>query len=369
MAVIGGGIGGLAAALAFARHGAEVAVFEQAEALREVGAGIQITPNGARVLDALGLGDAVRARGLALDALLPMDGVGGRPVARFDLTGLGGPRYRAFHRADLIELLAEGCRAAGVALHLGRRVEDIAADGSFTAGTRIRPGLTVGADGLRATSRAVLNGAQAPFFTGQVAWRAVIEAEQPAEARIWMAPGRHVVSYPLPGGRLNIVAVEERAAWVEESWHRAADPAALARAFSGMAAPVRALLRRVETVHEWGLFRHPVAGSWSNGRLALLGDAAHPTLPFLAQGANLALEDAWSLAAHWARGDLAGYGPVRRPRVARAIASAERNAVNYHLRGPRRAAAHVALRTLSKVAPRAFLGRMDWLYGHDVTAG
>lgn len=364
-AVIGGGIGGLAVALALLRRGAQVTVFEQAEALTEVGAGIQITPNGARVLEALGLADAAEAAGLRATAVEPVDAGSGRAIARFDLTGQAPP-YRFFHRADLIGLLKDACAAAGAEVVLGTRaVADT--DGRVeTPGGRRQFDLVIGADGINSAARGVLNGAEAPFFTGQVAWRALVAMEAAPEARIWMAPGRHVVTYPLRGGRLNVVAVQERRAWAAEGWHHADDPANLRAAFAGLCPELTGILAQVEAPHLWGLFRHDVAKGWQSGRLALIGDAAHPTLPFLAQGANLALEDAWVLAS-CAGGDLARYEALRKPRVARAIAAANANARNYHLSGLRRVAAQTALRALGTVAPGAFLNRLDWLYGYHAT--
>jgi salicylate hydroxylase len=177
----------------------------------------------------------------------------------------------------------------------------------------------------------------------------------------------------LRGGTLrNIVAVEERDDWTAEGWFHRDDPQNLRAAFASFAPEVTGLLARVGEVFLWGLFRHPVAGRWHGPGLALVGDAAHPTLPFLGQGANLALEDAWVLAARLAEAApaeaLAAWQAQRRPRVARAIAAAEANARNYHLRGLPRWAAHKALRIGRVVAPSAALRRFDWLYRHDVTA-
>lgn len=361
--IAGGGIGGLTAALAFAQSGARVAVYEQAPAITEVGAGIQITPNGARALEALGLAEALDARGIRSERVEPMDAVSGRPLARFDLTALAGPAYRFFHRADLIALLADACTAAGVDIHLGQQVEAAELDGD----------LNIGAEGLRSATRAQLNGEAEPFFTGQVAWRAIVDhADADPVARVWMAPRRHMVTYPLRGGRLNIVAVHERRQWAAEGWNHADDAGNLRHAFRNLSGRVTGLLDQVEDVRLWGLFRHPVADVWGRGQLAILGDAAHPTLPFLAQGANLAIEDAFVLArccdgAAEIGAALAPYQALRRPRVARAIAAANGNATRYHLDGLPRRVAHAGLKTLGLVAPKAFLGRMDWLYGHDVT--
>lgn len=375
IAVVGGGIGGLTAALAFASTGAEVTVLEQAPALTEVGAGIQVTPNGAAVLDRLGLSPALDARSIRARAVVPMDALSGREIARFALDRLPGQPYRFLHRADLVDILAGAAERSGVRFRLGTRV--LAADdrGAIRPdrGTALRPDLAIGADGLRSTLRAVLNGADAPFFTGQVAWRAVIAAEDEAVARIWMAPGRHVVTYPLQGGRLNIVAVRAEAEWSAEGWHHPDLPETLQAAFADCAPTLRALLARVEAPHRWGLFRHPVARHWHGPGLALLGDAAHPTLPFLAQGANLAIEDAWVLAAccdgtATISHALGAYQTARRARVVKAVEAANANARNYHFDGPRRAISHAALGLIGRTAPGAFLRRLDWLYGHDVTA-
>lgn len=372
--VIGGGIGGLTAAIALAQRGAEVTVLEQAPELREVGAGIQITPNGAAPLKALGLDARLSEIGLRAAAVEPMDALHGTRIARFDLSRLSGEPYRFVHRADLIAALARAARSAGVEIRTGVRIDAVGEDHLILPETgRMTPDVIIGADGLKSVCRPYLNGDDDAFFTGQVAWRAVID--QPASepvARVWMAPRQHAVSYPLPGGRMNIVAVQERQQWAKEGWTHEDDPGNLRHAFHGLSGRLTGLLDKVERVGLWGLFRHPVAPRWHGGRLALLGDAAHPTLPFLAQGANLAIEDAYVLAACLGREGqidtaLARYQALRRDRVRRAIAEANANAVRYHLSGLPRYVAQRGLWALGKVAPRAFLGRMSWLYGHDVT--
>lgn len=363
IAIIGGGIGGLTAALAFARKGCRVHVYEQAPALTDVGAGIQVTPNGARVLDALGCD--IGPVGLVADAVAPTNGVTGRQIARFDLRSYRPP-YRFIHRHQLIDVLAQACRAAGVVFDLGARVDEVGDLGAD---------LVVGADGIKSVVRPHVTGSKAKAsFTGQVAWRAIVAGDgEPPEARIWMAPGKHVVTYPLPGGGLNIVAVQERADWAEEGWAHPDDPSSVQAAFADCCDEVKAILQRIEKVHLWGLFRHPVASRLFKRNVALIGDAAHPTLPFLAQGANLALEDGFVLAACVAANDdlqtgLLAYQRARHGRVTRAINAANANARNYHLSGVRAAVAHTGLRVLGQVAPGAFLNRLSWLYDHDVTA-
>lgn len=385
--VLGAGVAGLAVARALALRGASVTVLEQADAIREVGAGLQVSPNGAAVLRALGLGPALEAVSLRAQAVVLRDGLDGRAVLRMDLARLRPELgWHFVHRADLIALLLDGARAAGVDLRLLQKVDsvDLAQDRPMlmmAEGGMQEAGLLIGADGLHSPLRAAINGAVAPFFTNQVAWRAVTPNDpgDAAEAEVHMGPGRHLVSYPLRGGAWrNIVAVEERRRWVQEGWSLRDDPMELRLAFAGFSPRVRAWLDRVEDVWLWGLFRHPVARRWhqvtDRGAATILGDAAHPTLPFLAQGANMALEDAWVLAACLAGYDgdaaaLAAFQTARAPRCARIVAAANANARNYHLSGMRRAVGHAALRMAGKMAPGMALRRFDWLYGLDVTAG
>ncbi len=379
VAVIGAGIGGLAVARALALRGADVTVLEQAEAITEVGAGLQIAPNGLRVLAALGLEDAVAKAGVQGRAVSLRD-TGGAEVLRLDLTRLADSRYYFLHRADLIDILADGAREAGVKIRLLQRVEEVTPgprpEVHFANGASLQCDLVIGADGLHSKLRQALNGGDRPFFTRQAAWRAVIPniTGAGAEARVHMGPGKHLVSYPLRGGQfLNIVAAEERRAWADEGWSHTDDPANLRAAFAGFGGDVPSMLNAVETVHLWGLFRHPVAEIWGRDNTALLGDAAHPTLPFLAQGACMALEDAWVLAESLSGHDtvsaaLSAYGRTRRPRATRVIDAASRNAWKYHLKfPPLRMAAHTALRLGGRFAPDRMMHQFDWLYEHDVT--
>lgn len=370
--IVGGGIAGLSAALAFTRHGARVQILEQAPELGEVGAGLQVTPNGARVLRALGLGPAMEARSLQALAVEPRNAFTGRRIARFDLRRVGGD-WRLFHRADLLGLLHEAAVGAGIPIRTSARVSAVAPDRvTLDSGESVQADLIVGADGIHSVVRRHVVGPTEPFFTGQVAWRALVDARQEPVARIWMAPGRHVVTYPLRGGRLNLVAVREEAEWAEEGWSHRDSPDSLRAAFPDIAPELRSILDRVEEVGRWGLFRHAIPNRWHKGRAVLLGDAAHPTLPFLAQGANMALEDAWTLAREATQYDLpeglARYAADRIPRVRDVIAEANSNARRYHLRGPKRRAAHLALRAAGLLAPGAFLRRLDWVYGFDATA-
>ncbi len=355
----------MAAALAFARRGARVRVLEQAPALRDVGAGITLTPNGVRVLRALGLDPA--PVGLRVEAAEPWDALTGRRLARYPAAT--GESF-VLHRADLAGLLHAGAVAAGIEVRTGARVRAATPEGIvLESGEAVAADLVVGADGIRSAVRVQVAGPTLPTFTGQVAWRGFASAFQPPVSRIWMAPGRHVVTYPLRDGRLNVVAVREEAAWTAEGWAHPDAAEAVLAAFADVCAELRAVLASLGEVRRWGLFRHPVPERWHRGRAVLLGDAAHPTLPFLAQGANLALEDAWVLAREvQAPGGLDRYVALRRPRTLRAVAAADAQARKLHLRGPARAVAHLGLRALDRLAPRLIPGRLDWLYGFDATA-
>lgn len=378
--IIGAGIGGLALARVLALRGADVTVLEQAAEIKEVGAGLQISPNGLAVLRALGLEAALEKSGAVLADTVRLMDYRGDEVLKLDLTQLSPQKYYFVHRAELIALLAEGARAAGVKIQLLQKVERVE-EGSPSAlilhnGERREADLIIGADGVHSVVRPVLNGASAPFFTGNAAWRAVVPNRwgRRSDVQVHMGPRRHLVSYPLMGGTmLNLVAVEEQRDWLEESWTQGDEPSNLRAAFADFAPVVQEMLGAVEEVKLWGLFRHEVAPCWHGQGLALLGDAAHPTLPFLAQGAVMALEDAWAMGVALERAEslpqgLASYQLWRRERAAKVIKTATGNAWKYHLGfGPLRFAAHTALRLGGALAPRRMLSQFDWLYGYDIT--
>ena len=380
--VLGAGIAGLGVAAALAQRGALVRVIEQAPELAEIGAGLQVSPNGAAVLRALGAGLALNQVAPLARAVRLKDFRRGAEVFHLPLTRSDRP-YHLIHRADLVAILLQLAQDAGVQIELGREVQSVTPDPrgaqlQFGDGSSERVSLLIAADGLNSQARAALNPKTRPFFTGQVAWRCTIpwSSDAEPEVQVHMGPGRHLVRYPLRGGALmNVVAVEERDEWAAEGWHHRDDPARMQRAFIDFSAEVRDMLAQAQDVYLWGLFRHPLAKVWSDTHMVLLGDAAHPTLPFLAQGANMALEDAWVLADCLAQDAdqtvaFARFEERRRARCARIVEAASRNAENYHLRpGPYRFAAHTALRMATRFAPHLAANRFEWLYGHDVTHG
>lgn len=363
--IVGAGVAGLTAALALARRGARVQVLERAPEIREVGAGLQLSPNATRVLAALGVAPDLDGQALRSQAVRLRDATGA-PVARLDLLAhRPDAEFRLVHRATLIEALARHARLAGAQIVLGQDIT-----------TPPDAALVIGAEGIRSLTRAALNGREVPFFTHQTAWRALIPDHDPAvpEAQIFMGAGRHLVSYPLAGGWRNLVAVEERHDWQDEGWSHPGDPARLQAIFADFGGPVPDWLGRVSETRLWGLFRHEVARRWQDGRRVLIGDAAHPTLPFMAQGAAMAIEDGWLLAAclddHADQAAaLARIEALRKPRTMRIVAAANSNARNYHLGGLRRTLAHAGLRGISRLAPGRLLGRFDWIYDFDATKG
>lgn len=370
--VLGGGIAGLAAATALGRRGAVVTVLEQAAELGEVGAGLQIGPNGVAVLAALGLYDRAAALANTPESVSLRDMATGREVAHLPMGAQAvrrwGNPYWQFHRADLLGLLADAARENGVDIRLGQRVESVAD----------LDGLVIAADGVRSGTRTQVFGGIPAQFTKQSAWRGLIPADKLPHkianaATVYMGPGRHLVTYPLRGGSLvNFVAVTEQADWADEGWSIPDDPANLRAAFAQATPEVGALLDTVDETFRWGFFNHPTLPHWVKGNVALIGDACHPMLPYLAQGAVMALEDAWVLARELdKRGTpegLAAYERQCKPRATRVQKAAASNATAYHLRsGPVRGMAHLGLGAVSRLAPSVLLGKFDWLYGVDVT--
>ncbi|MHA1128368.1 MAG: FAD-dependent monooxygenase [Alphaproteobacteria bacterium] len=371
--VLGGGIAGLASATALAQRGAVVTVLEAATELGEVGAGLQIGPNGVAVLEALGLREAAAAVANVPEAVELRDMATGREVARLPMGQAAvqrwGRPYWQFHRADLLGVLADGARAAGVDIRLGQQVGSV---------KEIEASVVIAADGVRSAVRAEVFDGQPASFTGQVAWRGIIPAEKlPAEAvknaaTVYMGPGRHLVTYPMRGGSVvNFVAVEGRDSWASEGWNIPDTPENLRRAFASAGRDVQTILNAVDETFLWGLFNHPYLPHWTKDNIALVGDACHPMLPYLAQGAVMALEDAWVLARELDRSGVDGlqaYERICKPRATRVQKAAASNATAYHLpSGPSRLVAHAGLKAISRLAPSALLGRFDWLYGADVT--
>lgn len=391
--IAGAGIGGLTAALAIAQRGFGVAVFDQAQRLEEVGAGIQLSPNASRILIALGLGEQLRRHVVAPEELRVMNARTARILARAPLGAVAEKRYGApywvIHRGDLQAVLIEAVRAhPDIVLHLGTRVEDFAIqEDGVTISARAsehrfedRGAALIAADGLWSNLRRRLGHRRQPRFARRTAWRALapaaaLEPELRAPAvNLWFGTRAHLVHYPVRGGSLlNVVAII-RDNWREPGWSAPGERAdILARYAAPMwSGPTRAILAAPQHWQKWALYDRAPLARWGKGAVTLLGDAAHPMLPYLAQGAAMAIEDAAVLAQRLAdtRSDPAAamrrYERQRRARTARAQRAARRNGIVYQLGGP---GAFLRTLALSAIGGERLLARYDWLYGWTPAAG
>ena len=377
--VAGAGIGGLAAALAVARRGADVVVLERASGFGEVGAGLQLAPNATRVLIGLGLEAGLRRIGFAPAAAEVRDTSDGRLLLRTELGAAAearwGAPYLQVHRADLHALLLGAALGAGARLRPAAEVGEIDANARevrlLIGGETFAAEVLVGADGVRSRVRAAVAGETPARFTGQIAWRGLVEAGRlpqgliTAVATVWTAPGAHFVHYPLRGGELLNFVGFTRGRTASESWREPAGPGEIARAFAGWPEPVAALIAAQAAAGQagWRFAVHdrPARSEWTRGRVALLGDAAHPMRPYLAQGAGMAIEDAEALGRHLAgslapAAALAAYAVERRARVRRVQAWAERNGGVFHM--------PTTLRRAAFALARAGAADLDWLYGY-----
>ncbi|NKB59127.1 MAG: NAD(P)-binding protein [Alphaproteobacteria bacterium] len=383
--IAGAGLGGLTLALCLAREGFEVCVLEQARALGEVGAGVQISANGARVLHQLGLEERLRRVSFTPERgeirhWQSGETLATRPLGASSIEKFGFPYYH-LHRADLHDILSEAivdtavASRAAMTMYLGHKVTgvtqtDTEVSVSTAAGTEIEADVLIGCDGIHSTVRAELFGPDQPRFTGCIAWRATIPTRRlPADhvrpvASNWIGRGGHFVHYYLRGGDLvNCVGVTERDQWTAESWSAEGARGEFQSDFEGWHEDLQLLIQNTETCFRWGLFDRDPMPQWSEGRVTLLGDACHAMLPFMAQGAVMAIEDGYTLAQCLSVGRedipaaLVRYETLRRDRTAQVQQMSRDNIQFFH---------------------NADIGNLEerlnshrdahlWLYGHDVT--
>jgi salicylate hydroxylase len=375
--IIGGGIGGLTAAAALHQRGFEVAVYERSPRLEEVGAGLQIGPNGVKVLRAIGL-----EAQLNLIAFQPTNQVSIKwddaslrhrvPLKSIATEQYGAP-YMTMHRAHLHGMLIKALPEGVIHLNticVGAETRGNVAVARFADGREVEADAVIGADGVRSAIRAQLFGADRPRFTEMMCWRCMVPMER-VPTRIgpgnsvalergeyfgWIGPNGHVICYPIGDGSvLNIFAGHVTDQWVEESWSVPSSQEELLAAYRGWNEALLGMFRNVQHVYKWGIYDRDPVPEWTKGRVSLLGDAAHPTMPTLAQGANMAIEDGVVLARNLARHDndihaaLRGYVAERQPRTARVTLQSRQQFANNR-----------------KVPPPPFLDR-TWIFTFDAT--
>ena len=388
--VAGAGIGGLTASLALAAQGFRVVVLEKAERLEEAGAGLQLSPNASRVLLDLGLQPRLAARAVTPEAISIMSARGGGEIARLPLgeaaSFRAGAPYWVVHRADLQAALAAHVNDnPDIELRLGCQFEDVTAHGRGLTVVQ-RRGTTrhqelatalVGADGIWSAVRGHLFPDVQPRFSGSIAWRGTLDATQlPPEysahrVQLWMGPNAHLVVYPISGGRqINVVAVMP-GSWNRPGWSAPGEISEIKKVFASTKwpGPARMMISAVDVWRKWALFTVPGGGQWGDGAITLLGDAAHAMLPFAAQGAGMAIEDAAVLARCLGESAaettpdipaaLKRYAQLRRPRVTRIQRAARRNGTVYHLKGAAALARDLFIRS---IGPQRMLARQDWIY-------
>ena len=374
--IIGGGIGGLFAANALIAQGLRVSVYEQAPALGEIGAGVIVTPNSARHLARVGLGPALDRYGAPVGAASRYFRQDGSEIASVQVTDSAGTPVRGMHRADFVNFLAAALPAGVV--HTGHRAKGFSQEGevvrvAFENGAVAEGDVAVGADGIHSVLRPFAVPPSTPVFSGSVAYRGLVPhaaiPQWPTNAwQMWLGHGKHFLVFPVRAGELvNYVGFVPADAQMKESWTAAGDPDALRAEFAGWDPRIEDLLRQVKQTFRWALYDRDPSPNWTKGRLTLLGDAAHPMLPHLGQGANQAIEDGMALATILARADvksapaaLQAYEKLRRERVGQVQLGARQNGLRYD-------SAYKDLATRdAEIAAHAAFRRT--LYDHDVLA-
>jgi salicylate hydroxylase len=386
--IAGAGIAGLTAALAFARHGFPVQVFEQAPNIETVGAGIQLSPNATRILEQLGILETLRIRAVQPQAVLLKDAATLRVLAQVPLGKAAEMRWRApylvTHRADLqAALTARVLESPRIGLATGARVENVVIKPEGLSvrientGGQIAGALLVGADGVWSTMRRCCRSHAENRFTGEIAWRATVPMGSDAGAAFaaigtgncvtaFLHGGFHLVAYPISAGTaVNLVAFT-RGEQVAEGWSGKSDTGILERALRGAAPAIVQLVRIAGPWTIWPLHTVDAKAAWTNGRIALIGDAAHAMTPFAAQGAAMAIEDAGTLAdaivarQHDFAGALREWERSRQTRVLRVIRRGALNRLAWHAAGPVALARNLFLKGRS---PQGLAADLDWLYG------
>ena len=349
VAIAGGGIGGLSAAIALTRRGIDVEVYEQARGIGEIGAGLTLSPNALKAYEGLGVRDALEAVGFESQWQVVRrwnDGAEVSRVNRSGYAGIFGAPYISLHRADFVDVLAAHLPSQRLHLQSQAAGAENTTDGAvlrLSDGREIEADVVVGADGVRSAVRASILGEDSPRFTGTVCFRGLVPFDKVAGAlgtkswTLYVGPERHAIYYMVRRGELvNFVAHVDTDTWTGESWTQEADPAEITDTFEGWHEPLLELLGAADTYYKWALYdRDPVPG-WTSGRVTLLGDAAHAMPPFIGQGAGMSAEDAYALAAalDYLPGDVPGalglYESLRVERANSIVLRARSGRDKYH---------------------------------------
>ncbi|HUZ74608.1 MAG TPA: FAD-dependent monooxygenase [Stellaceae bacterium] len=389
VAIIGAGIGGLAAAVALHRRGVEVEVYEQSSKLSEIGAGLNLSPNAIKAFRALGLEQEVAAIGFESDFQVIRNWRNGHVISRQARKGRFSAQFGAphltLHRADLLEVLSRPLPDR--VFRLGARCVAVEPGGNsarafFADGSTIEADVVVGADGIRSAVRTSLFGPEAPRFTGCVCWRGLVPFDAvprgliASDGTMYMGPHGHVVHYLVRRGEMvNFVAHFDSDAWTEESWTHECDRAEVLKTYARWHEPLLRLFECADHYYKWALYDRDPPAHWSQGRATLLGDSAHAMLPYLGQGACMAIEDGYILAAAIAAMPddlgraLQEYQRLRMPRAHKTVLGSRARAKENHLASP-----WARLKRNAKIALRGRLGidrtvfQADWLYTYDVAA-
>ncbi len=384
IAIIGGGIGGLAAAVALRAHGVDVSVHERSAELKEIGAGLRLTPNALKALRALGLENEAMAVGVRMDRSVTRSWRSNGIISTQDTSATRyGASALTIHRADMLDLFRQrlpdqvtslNAQCTGIEVH-----EDFAV-ARFADGSEIEANAVIGADGIHSAVRESLFGADKPRFTGCVCWRGLIPIDRyPHAANAstrWLGPHGHVVSYPVRRGELlNFVAHYDSDAWTEESWTREAERDELLHTYARWNDAVLRMLESAEGYFKWALYDRAPMDAWGKGRATLLGDAAHSMLPYLSQGSSMTLEDACVLAQEVARtpSDLADslrrYERARMPRTRRAQLGSSARAKENHLASPlARFRRDLQTRWRARFGADRTPDGVSWIYDYDVAS-
>lgn len=389
--IIGAGIGGLTTALCLNHFGISVDIIEQSPELDEVGAGIQLSPNAMKVFEKIGIADDLSQIAFQPEAIEIRMGESGKSLIRSPLSGYAEKRYGSpylhVHRADLIAVLERSVKERiSCEVCLGSTFErythnEEGVSVELSDAHKISADVLIGADGIHSKTREIMLGSDAPVFTGNVAWRTVVPIERlgadipPPVACAWLGRGRHAVTYLLRQGRLaNLVAVVEQEEWTKESWREEGSREEALADFKNWHPIITSLISESEQLYRWPLFDRAPLPKWTDGCVAILGDAAHPMLPFMAQGAAMAIEDAWAISAiiansHNIPNALQDFQKIRLPRTTKLQALSRQNAKTFHQRTKLgRLKNYGPIWLAGRIAPVIGTMRQDSIYGYNIVS-